>query len=316
MRDSDQDTITNYSVGYIAKNVGRGYESWWAYMTARDTEEQALRSYYSGKTLRDGTVNMLPDHKNVVMSQVNMGTGVLDRMVRVMRSTRGPSETCCFLRFLDAIDLSILENIVGFLELSTSMREANIHAAYEEYMKLANHPWNVISGEVLSLLDEFFDEVAKDVLSIIDLESEGMKIAKACIPIDELIGSVLDVIEYTKTWYRQMIAAIGENVNSTAATMAVGWDEALNIKKSKESTEALKKMIEYKKTAEETDPIEDNRLNAMIAELQGVAYAKQLEGVGDTIGVANDFTRSMVEACRSLGDWDKVKESAAKALES
>jgi hypothetical protein len=317
MADADRERVLNYSSEYIWTHFWDGYESWWAYATAHNVEDSSRRDHSAGKDYRSGA-RMGPQNAALVTAKTAAGHDILDRMVRVMGAGRGAAETCCLLRFLDAIDIKILEMIKSIIKMAINIIEMRAKLAWQWYLRLANHAWAVISGEVLRVLDQFFEKIADKVLSIIDLDGEGVKVMRACLPIDELIKSILDVLEYMKKWYQDLIGSIGIEVNQQVIAAGSGWEEALGIKKAKETLKAIEAMLEFKTTADENRPIEDNRLNAMIAELQDASYTYDLLGtgeeVGDALGTANELTHDIVEICRGLGDWDKIKATAAGAL--
>ncbi len=308
MYESNSMRLVNYSTNYISKHIGDGFESWWAYLVSRDLHEQGLRTHDAGDIYISGEQGMPPAHAGVVTQQTATSGAVLDAMGGTLGRTMGGPETCCFLRWLDLFKLDILVIMRQIIQMALYAMEFNAAQSFEWYKNLANYPWRVISQKALKALDTFFEKVMKQVLDAFDIEGELWKIIQACTPVNELMGSVLNMMEYIKSWYTDLIGAIGKEWGEYAISLGAGWETMFEIRRAKEILLALDQMIAFKQQLEESESVSEDKLTGAISKVQGFMFEHHIPGT-DTVQVAHDLTQEAVEWCRTLGDWDRIKST-------
>lgn len=302
MADADRKTVADYSTGYLAKHAADGFDLWWAYLTASDVEKSSLSEYDRQRATSDAGVASRAGDTGERITEA--GNGVLDQVVRTLSWSPTVSESCCLVRFLYHVDLGALRLIESVLEMAIAILEAQAAQAYADYLSLMTHPFQVISGEIIRVLDGFFDKIANRVLSVFDGGSETERIIRACLPVSELMDSVLDVLEYTRTWYQRMLRALGGQIRAAAAGAAGGWDVSWQVKKAIRILRTIQEAIRRKENGEEGD---EETIRSVVDEAASGTQAIALDDAATTISDVGDLVEDALDICRKLGNWDAVK---------
>lgn len=311
MYESNSMRLANYSTGYIAAHVGEGFEAWWAYLVARETHEQGLRTYNAGEQYIDGSLDMPAQHKGLVNKQVNSSNSVLDNMETVLGTAMSGEESCCFLRWLDLFELDVLRVIRNIIQMAINLLSMNVANSMNWHKNLANYPWRVISQKILEALDSFYDKIVKQVLDAFEIDGEIWEIIQACTPVNELINSVLKIAEYIKQWYHDLISSIDLEWDTFSVSLNASWDTMYEIRRAKEILLALDQMIAFKTQLNENESVSEDKLTGAISTIQGFMFTHEIPGA-EGLTPVKGFTQDAVEWCRTLGDWDKLKEKVAR----
>jgi hypothetical protein len=306
MYESNAMRLINYSVNYIARHIGDGFESWWAYLVGRDIHEQGLRAYTAGDVYRDGVQSMPRAHSDLVRLQAQNGSDALAGMNGMLSRTMSGEETCCLLRWLDIFDLDVLKIMRSIIHMALQILNFNAAAAFGWYKNLANYPWRVISQQILKALDSFYEKVMKRVLDSLELDGGVWSIIQACTPINELIDSVLEVMEYIRNWYHDLVGAAVQELGDFSVSMGASWEIMADVRRAREILLSLDQMIAFKQQIGDSESVGEDRLTGAISKVQGFMFRHEIPGA-EGLNQVKEFTQDAVEWCRTLGDWDKIK---------
>ena len=111
------------------------------------------------------------------------------------------------------------------------------------------------------------------------------------------------------THAHNLVKQIGTDYMEEATNLSAGWQAIAGIRQAKELIRALDQMIEEKQGQLNDGPISDNRLNAMISHLEGLSYDVDFDEVGQGLNELGHLTQTAVDWCRTLGDWDKLRQA-------
>jgi len=305
MASQNHELLMNYSVGYCAKNVGDGYESWLGYLGARTTHEDALRSYYDGAEYRSGDLELGEAHSELLNNKTAGGQAMLDMVALGLGRKMDWGETCCLLRFLDMFTPNVLEIMRSIIQMSIANLEWQCQQSFQWFLDVANHPWNVISEKLVKELDKLFEKIIEELLSAMEIDNATMEVLKACTPIGELMDFVLSAVVEIQSWYHNMIRNIGISIDKTFRNMTIGWQTTFKIRRAKELLLSIDELLEKAEIIGELRE-DDNLIAGVVGIVTGNTWSHDLPGSEDVSGVAG-FTGNALDWCRKIGDWDYIR---------
>ena len=385
---SDSEIISRHCVGYTAKHIGDGFETWFGYLTVREMHEKTLREGANAKLYRDGVLTGSDKRGSVMLELADLGITELARLQGVLGADLNTADACCLTRFLLNIDVDLLEALRAIIHMSLALLESEAAIRLNFTLDSMIDPVAAIRTEVLRMLDGVIDTVIEKILDLADVDGEVADIIRACTPVTELITSVVDQVEWVRDWYTNMLNQLSDEYAQWEQSNALGWDTVHKIRINKEQLKVLDRLIDEKQGMLEASAPESQilglvdevksyrktyKLNVNVYEqvistmkklvqndisrsdrekmidsidrklaaggipeerrsyLRGnllriseekndtklneaLSYVEELlgdnlSGEGQHKGVAalNDATREMIDWCRDLGDWDRVK---------
>jgi len=304
MATNDYSTIKNYSTDYMVKHVGDGFETWIGYLTTRNAHEDNLRVEELGSPYTDGQISLPEERRTQLENRNNSSENLMSKTKSGLSGVFDTKDSCCLLRFVAAIDVSVLDIIRSIIATAIAILEKQASEAFSWYLNATSSPWNIISEKILRGLDALFDKVIGKVLDVLDFDNDVMAILKVCTPVSEMVESVLSTIEYLRNWYHELVRSIGKDIDAYFKTASVGWETVYGIKRAKQLLVALDEMISFKDNMGDGEDVSEDDIHSMIPVIE---QSTNKYDVGEDNSLPTPINE-LIDMCRTLGDWDLLKE--------
>ncbi len=307
---ANHELLLNYSVGYCTQHIGQGFESWLGYLTARTTHEDALRSYHSGNAYRTGAQTLGVAHSEALTTKSKNGQAILDMVSLGLGRGMDWGETCCLLRFLDMFTPNILEIMRTVIQMSVAQLNWQAQQSFQWFLDLANHPWAVISEELIRELDKFFEKIVGELLDTMEMDNAVYDVLKACTPVDELFNFMLSAIVDMKSWYHNLINNLGISIDKTFRGMMTGWEVTFKVRRAQELLMAIDELLEKADLIGQLSE-DDNLLTGIVSKLEGAMWKHDVNGK-EAMSATSRGLDTAIDWCRKIGDWDFISSQLSK----
>lgn len=292
LASNDYSLLTRHCAYWAGKHgVADGFETWFAYLSTREIHEKGLRESINGKLYRTGQLRGNSERASVLMKTANYGFSGIAEMQRILGGSMNPREACCFIRFVLAADIDFLQAIRTVIKMAIALLEAQAAAAFNWMVDLIMNPWNVIRSEVVRLVDGILEKVVEKVLDAFQADNEVWEIVRACTPVGELVKSVLDMIDYFKAWYKDLLRLLGDELEGWLNTSVKGWEIIWDIKKAKEQLRMLDRLIQEKQ----------GMLQAGVPEGMVHGLIDEIRSLQRTYDLSVDLTDDIIRQLKILG---------------
>jgi len=267
LASNDYSILTKHCAQWAGKEgVGNGFETWFAYLSTREIHEKGLREQINGKLYRTGQLSGNIDRANGLINMADKGLTGIAHMQKVLGRGINPREACCLIRFVLAVDIDFLNALRTIIQMAIALLEAQAAQAFNWMLDLMMNPWNIIRSEVIKLVDGILEKIVDKLLKAFGFDNKVWGIVKACTPVGELITSVLDMVEWFKSWYKDLLRLLGDEMNGWLDTTTKGWDIVWDIKAAKEQLLMLDRLIQEKQGMLQAG-VSDGQVHGLIDEI-------------------------------------------------
>jgi len=309
---ADHEIVLEHCLDYAAEHIGEGFEAWWAYLGAREIHEESLRDYENGAPYRAGEIKISDPVKETLQARVAGGHQTLDKIGGGLGRTLRPHETCCLLRSVATYDLDFLESLQAIIRLASSIYSQQIRESWSWYLQLANHPWNVISRQMMRGIDLIFDQMVDKISKGFGIGEPLEGILRECTPMEELIDTAVLMLEYLERQFKEITSTVIDDLNEQTVSLGAGWDVTWQLRRGKELLRAIDALIEEKKRAQEEE-VNEEAIDSIVGNIQGFLYEHRIPGY-EVVEDFTGYTKDAVQWCRDLADWDKLKAKVGEVL--
>lgn len=287
LQNSDNEIVAKYSVSYMATHIGDGYETWYAYLNAREQHERGLRESKTAHLYRDGALRGSDERAEGLTKLAAAGINTVSNIQSILSQPLDPQDACCLTRFLLVVDLDWLESIQTIIQMAIGILEAGALQSFNFSMDFMINPWAIIRSEVVRLADGIIDKIVDRVLEQLNIDDKVWEIIQACTPVNDLISMVLDQVEWVKQWYREMLDLFGKEVDGYLKISTEGWSTIHAIRKAKEQLRVLSRIIAEKQSLVDAE-LPEVEIMGIIDEVQSFRDTYDISG-----SVMDDVKRDM-----------------------